>query len=88
MAVKKALILTLVLIQIILIVNPFPDQARPAKALVEDPRLQNQAGTITGPLKVSAVNPRYFEDPDGYHWEIVWGPMFDFAEDGTLRFRG
>jgi catechol 2,3-dioxygenase-like lactoylglutathione lyase family enzyme len=29
----------------------------------------------------------YFEDPDGYHWEIVWGPMFDFAEDGALRFR-
>lgn len=29
----------------------------------------------------------YFADPDGYFWEIVWGPMFDFAADGGLRFR-
>ena len=29
----------------------------------------------------------YFADPDGYYWEIAWGPMFDFAPDGTLRFR-
>jgi uncharacterized protein len=29
----------------------------------------------------------YFADPDGYFWEIVWGPMFDFAPDGGLRFR-
>ncbi len=29
----------------------------------------------------------YFADPDGYYWEVAWGPMFDFAEDGSLRFR-
>ena len=65
MAVKKALIFTLVLIQIILIVNPFPDPAQPVMALTKDAKMQHQAGTITGPLQVSAINPRYFEDPDG-----------------------
>lgn len=30
----------------------------------------------------------YFADPDGYHWEVAWGPMFDFAENGELRFKG
>ena len=29
----------------------------------------------------------YFTDPDGYYWEIAWGPMFDFTENGELRFR-
>lgn len=29
----------------------------------------------------------YFADLDGYYWEIVWGPMFDFGPDGTLRFK-
>ena len=29
----------------------------------------------------------YFADLDGYHWEIAWGPMFDFAENGYMRFR-
>jgi uncharacterized protein len=29
----------------------------------------------------------YFADPDGYHWEVAWGPMFDFAENGELRFK-
>jgi uncharacterized glyoxalase superfamily protein PhnB len=29
----------------------------------------------------------YFSDLDGYYWEVAWGPMFDFREDGTLRFR-
>lgn len=27
----------------------------------------------------------YFEDLDGYLWEIAWGPMFEFDADGTLR---
>ena len=26
----------------------------------------------------------YFADLDGYYWEVVWGPMFDFAPDGSL----
>jgi hypothetical protein len=29
----------------------------------------------------------YFTDPDGYCWEIVWGPMFEFSEQGELRFK-
>lgn len=29
----------------------------------------------------------YFADMDGYYWEVVWGPMFDFATDGSLRFK-
>jgi uncharacterized protein len=29
----------------------------------------------------------YFSDLDGYHWEVVWGPMFDFEPDGCLRFK-
>lgn len=30
----------------------------------------------------------YFQDPDGYHWEVVWAPMLDHAPDGSLRFPG
>ena len=29
----------------------------------------------------------YFADPDGYYWEIAWGPMFDFTESGELKFK-
>ena len=29
----------------------------------------------------------YFADPDGYYWEVAWGPMFDFTEHGDLRFK-
>jgi predicted lactoylglutathione lyase len=27
----------------------------------------------------------YVGDLDGYHWEIVWAPMFGFTADGALR---
>ena len=27
----------------------------------------------------------YFADPDGYHWEVVWGSMFEFTDDGALK---
>lgn len=27
----------------------------------------------------------YFADPDGYYWEVAWGPMFSFAADGSLQ---
>jgi len=30
----------------------------------------------------------YFADPDGYYWEVAWGPMFEFAPDGSLRVGG
>ena len=26
----------------------------------------------------------YFTDPDGYHWEVAWAPMFTFEESGSL----
>lgn len=29
----------------------------------------------------------YFADLDGYYWEVVWGPMFDHAADGSIRLR-
>ncbi|WP_022664293.1 VOC family protein [Desulfospira joergensenii] len=29
----------------------------------------------------------YFSDLDGYHWEVAWGPMFDFTEKGELKFK-
>lgn len=29
----------------------------------------------------------YFKDLDGYYWEIAWGPMFEFTENGEMRFK-
>ncbi len=29
----------------------------------------------------------YFADLDGHHWEVVWGPMFEFSENGALKFK-
>ena len=29
----------------------------------------------------------YFADPDGYFWEVAWGPMFEFTENGELKFK-
>jgi catechol 2,3-dioxygenase-like lactoylglutathione lyase family enzyme len=26
----------------------------------------------------------YFADPDGYPWEVAWGPMFSFSPTGEL----
>jgi uncharacterized glyoxalase superfamily protein PhnB len=28
----------------------------------------------------------YFADPDGYYWEVAWGPEFKYDEDGMLVF--
>ena len=28
----------------------------------------------------------YFADPDGYYWEVAWGPDFKYDEDGLLMF--
>lgn len=28
----------------------------------------------------------YFSDIDGYYWEIAWGPMFVFSENGDMKF--
>ena len=29
----------------------------------------------------------YFADLDGYYWEVAWGPMFEFKENGELKFK-
>jgi uncharacterized glyoxalase superfamily protein PhnB len=29
----------------------------------------------------------YFADLDGYYWEVTWGPMFEFSQNGELRFK-
>ena len=28
----------------------------------------------------------YFADPDGYYWEVAWGPEFRYDENGMLVF--
>ncbi len=28
----------------------------------------------------------YFSDPDGYYWEVAWGPSFNYDEQGMLVF--
>jgi len=28
----------------------------------------------------------YFKDPDGYYWEVAWGPRFKFDSQGMLIF--
>ncbi len=27
----------------------------------------------------------YFADLDGYYWEVAWGPMFEFTENGEMK---
>lgn len=29
----------------------------------------------------------YFADLDDYFWEVAWGPMFEFTENGELKFK-
>jgi len=29
----------------------------------------------------------YFSDLDGYYWEVAWGPMFEFTEDGAMQLK-
>ena len=53
------------------------ERARSAGArILKDPR-ETPWGGFSG----------YFSDPDGYCWEVAWGPMFAFTEDGELRFK-
>ncbi|MPQ34157.1 VOC family protein [Clostridium estertheticum] len=28
----------------------------------------------------------YFSDPDGYYWEVAWGPNFNFDKNDMLEF--
>ena len=27
----------------------------------------------------------YFVDLDGYYWEVAWGPMFEFDDNGNMK---
>lgn len=56
-------------------VDQVMEQARAAGALILTPPVQRHWGGYSG----------YFADPDGYPWEIAWGPDFEYNEDGTLR---
>ena len=29
----------------------------------------------------------YFVDLDGYYWEVAWGPMVEFTENGEMKFK-
>ena len=29
----------------------------------------------------------YFADLDGYYWEVAWGPMFEFTDNGEMKFK-
>lgn len=51
-------------------------QAEAAGARLVKPPQETDWGGFSG----------YFADLDGHYWEVVWGPMFQFAADGTLRF--
>ena len=30
----------------------------------------------------------YFADLDGYYWEVAWGPMFEFDDNGDMKLTG
>src|SRR5579871_257691 len=49
-------------------------QARAAGATILKPAQDSFWGGYSG----------YFADPDGYAWEVAWGPDFKFGPDGTL----
>jgi len=53
------------------------DRVRKAGARIAKPPQDTPWGGFSG----------YFVDPDEYYWEVVWGPMFDFGPDGSLRFK-
>lgn len=53
------------------------ETARAAGALILGTPVERHWGGYSG----------YFADPDGYPWEVAWGPNFEYNEDGTLRLR-
>jgi predicted lactoylglutathione lyase len=52
-------------------------RAQSAGALVHRPPHDTFWGGYSG----------YFADLDGHYWEVAWGPMFDFSENGELRLK-
>jgi len=51
------------------------ERARSAGARIEKEAQDTFWGGFSG----------YFADPDGYYWEVAWGPMFEFTDDGALN---
>ncbi len=53
----------------------------------------NRFGTIAfliPTIKIHRASHRfsgYFSDLDGYYWEVAWGPMFEFIENGDMKFK-
>ncbi|HEY6395779.1 MAG TPA: VOC family protein [Candidatus Binataceae bacterium] len=56
------------------LVQPALDEAAAAGATVLKPALKADWGGISG----------YFADPDGYPWEVAWGPNSSFTPQGAL----
>ena len=52
------------------------EQARKAGATIEKEPQEVVWGGYHG----------YFSDPDGYYWEVAWGPNFTFDENDMLEF--
>jgi uncharacterized protein len=55
-------------------VQPGLDVAKAAGAKILKPATKAEWGGMSG----------YFADPDGYPWEVVWGPNSRFKPDGSL----
>ena len=55
-------------------VQPGLDAAKAAGATILKAAMKAEWGGVSG----------YFADPDGYPWEIAWGPNSKFKPDGSL----
>jgi len=55
-------------------VQPGLDAAKAAGATILKPAMKADWGGVSG----------YFADPDGYPWEVAWGPNSKFKPDGSL----
>lgn len=62
------------------------DSRQKANEVIE--LVRNAAGTIVKePQEVFwGGYHAYFADPDGYYWEVAWGPDFKYDENGLLQF--
>jgi catechol 2,3-dioxygenase-like lactoylglutathione lyase family enzyme len=56
-------------------VQPGLDTAKAAGATILKPARKADWGGVSG----------YFADPDGYPWEVAWGPKAKFKPDGSLN---
>lgn len=48
--------------------------------------LQSGAGDLIKPHETFwGGYGAYFSDPDGHIWEVAWGPMWEFDDQGSLK---